>query len=85
MNINLKELGWNTWFEREYFEKELKGENARIVEQHKNIYIVQNERGLFKAKLSGKLVYNNDFAVVGDWVNTEGNIQDDFLIINHIY
>ncbi len=85
MNINLKDLGWNSWFEKEYYENNPIGIPARVVEQHKNSYVVQNETGSFKAKLSGKMMHENEFAAVGDWVSVTGSENDEFRIIEYIY
>lgn len=85
LNINLEELGWNSWFEKEYHENNPEGVPCRIVEQHKNSYIVQNETGVFKAKLSGKMVYEVEFAAVGDWVSVTGGESDEFRIVEYIY
>jgi ribosome biogenesis GTPase len=45
---------------------------ARVVQEHKELYTVQNERGTFKAEITGNLRYaaadREDFPAVGDWV-----------------
>ncbi|MCB2299350.1 ribosome small subunit-dependent GTPase A [Clostridium tagluense] len=45
---------------------------ARVINQHKENYIVCSEEGSFNGKLSGKFMYNadvkKDYPAVGDWV-----------------
>lgn len=62
---------------------------ARVIIQHRDLYIVRSELGELQAEVSGKLIYQSsdctDFPVVGDWVmldrqeNSTGN-----AIIHHI-
>lgn len=45
---------------------------ARVVQEHKELYTIQNDQGTFKAEITGNLRYaaegREDFPAVGDWV-----------------
>jgi len=46
---------------------------ARVIQEHKELYIVQNDHAAFKAEITGNLRYTaesrEDFPAVGDWVS----------------
>jgi len=72
--INLKELGWNDFFEAGY--SSLKSDPdcvaARVSAEHKGIYKVLCEHGELAAEISGRLRFDAlgraDFPAVGDFV-----------------
>jgi ribosome biogenesis GTPase / thiamine phosphate phosphatase len=69
--LNLKQLGWNEFFEKEFAKYE-GYEVGRISLEHKNMYRVINEQGEFLAEVSGKMRFNavsrESYPAVGDWV-----------------
>jgi len=58
---------------------------ARIIKEHKELYVVQNEEGIFNAEITGNMRYvaesREDFPAVGDWV--EASIFDGGQAIIH--
>lgn len=71
--MNLSELGWNSFFSRQF--DRLNGEGlspGRVAQEHRNNYLILCEHGELKAELSGKMHHNavsrSDFPAVGDWV-----------------
>ncbi|ANQ50946.1 ribosome small subunit-dependent GTPase A [Flammeovirga sp. MY04] len=57
---------------------------ARVIEEHKERYVVQNEQGSFSAEITGQLRFTasdrSDFPVVGDWVRIQIFDEDKALI-----
>ncbi len=57
---------------------------ARVIQEHKESYIVQNPDGIFRGEITGNLRYaaesRKDFPAVGDWVMINV-IDDDNCII----
>jgi ribosome biogenesis GTPase len=82
--MNLEQLGLSEYL-REQFRGEIQDEAhlARVVQEHKELYTVQNTSGTFRAEITGNLRYSAesraDFPAVGDWV--EINIFDGDLAI----
>lgn len=71
--MNLKIVGWNSYFEETFEEYKQQGfEVARVVLEHKRLYRVLSEHGELMAEVSGKLRFQalerQDFPAVGDWV-----------------
>jgi ribosome biogenesis GTPase len=71
--INLKDIGYNDFFENSYIS--IANSNlspARIIAEHKGLYILRNEISEFSAKITGKMMFTastrEDFPAVGDWV-----------------
>lgn len=60
---------------------------ARVIAEHKEMYVVKNSSGEYFAKITGKRIFNalsrEDYPAVGDWVmiNVQNNEQ---AIINEI-
>ena len=73
-NMNLKELGWNAWFEDIY--SKMPGKEklilARITAEFAGCYGAETEKGSCLLSLSGKIKHRSESAagipVVGDWV-----------------
>lgn len=71
--MNLKDLGWNSFFEA-YFESYQKDSviPARVIRVEKQHYYLQGEKREILAELAGKFHHQAkskaDFPVVGDWV-----------------
>jgi ribosome biogenesis GTPase / thiamine phosphate phosphatase len=71
--MNLKELGWNEFFEQKYSEYRHHGLiPARIIRETRHIYDVQAESGRHTAQVSGLFHYTavtrSDYPTIGDWV-----------------
>ncbi|MEN7546940.1 ribosome small subunit-dependent GTPase A [Rapidithrix thailandica] len=68
----LKDLGWNTFFESYFEHFSQRGFQAgRIAVEHKNQYLLFSEQGELKGEVAGKLLYTanaEDLPKVGDWV-----------------
>lgn len=86
--MKLEDLGYNNHFEKARLElnsKEL--ELGRVVAEHKERYIVKNDRGEFEAEITGNLRFisqsREDFPAVGDWVAMT-TYEDDFAVIHKI-
>jgi ribosome biogenesis GTPase / thiamine phosphate phosphatase len=70
--MNLSDLGWNNFFEKEFEPFKAQGLNsARITQENKNIYTAMDEKGELLAEVSGKYRHRADtkgkFPTVGDW------------------
>ncbi len=83
--MHLHTIGWHPFFEAQFNELT---ENhlypARVVEEHRERYIVWSEPGEFTAQVSGKFrhgtVWRSDFPAVGDWVAIEQADQEHAVI-----
>ncbi|TKJ44671.1 ribosome small subunit-dependent GTPase A [Candidatus Aerophobetes bacterium Ae_b3b] len=71
--MNLKDLGWNSFFQdyfRTYSEEGLSP--VRVANEQKLLYLVYSEYGEFRAVVSGKFRHSSSsksaFPKVGDWV-----------------
>ena len=76
--MNLKELGWDPFFEKHFDRYRNKGFTpARIALEERNLYIAYSELGELTGKVSGRFRHNTrsrgDFPTVGDWVAIKGN------------
>ncbi len=86
--MTLEDLGYNDTFEKLRKEADLEGfEIGRIIAEHKERYIVKNEKGEFEAEITGNLRFTaksrEDFPAVGDWVALL-NCDSDFVVIHRI-
>ncbi len=71
--MQLEDLGYTDTLKRFWNENDLKDfEPARVVEEHKEQYIVRTSSGEYEAEITGTLRYTasgrEDFPAVGDWV-----------------
>jgi len=87
-NMTIEDLGYNDTFEKLRKENNLEDfEIGRIIAEHKERYIVKNEKGEFEAEITGNLRFTaksrEDFPAVGDWV-TLLNCDTDFVIIHSV-
>ena len=87
--MELKELGWNSFFQN-HFKQFEDGKNipARVSSIRKDTYQVFSEKGELRAKILGK-IYNrshskSDFPVIGDWVVLDFDPSSDFSSISAI-
>lgn len=74
--IKLKDLGYNDYFENNY--SSIVPKNlilARIISEHKGLYILRDETHEFSAKITGKMRFTalsrEDYPAIGDWVLTK--------------
>lgn len=86
--MTLEDLGYNDQLEKLRNENSLKEfDIGRVVSEHKERYVVKNDKGEFEAEITGHLRFSSksreDFPAVGDWVAI--TIHDaDFCIIHSI-
>lgn len=86
--MTIEDLGYNDTFEKLRKEKNLEDfEIGRVIAEHKERYIVKNEKGEFEAEITGNLRFTaksrEDFPAVGDWVALL-NCDSDFVIIHSV-
>jgi len=87
--MDLKDLGWNEFFEKHFSEVEIKDIfPARIATAQREIYWIYSNKGEFRAEISGKLRFNtssmSDLPAVGDWVAARLSPEGDLAIIEGI-
>jgi len=87
--MELKDLGFDDWFRKNYQESPIKEHNlARVIAVNKENYIIRNTSKEMLAEITGKMMYeaesNLDLPVVGDWIYAEFFNQDTFAIIRKI-
>ncbi|ELR73713.1 Putative GTPase [Fulvivirga imtechensis AK7] len=86
--MTLEDLGYNDQLEKLRNENNLKAfDIGRVISEHKERYVVKNDKGEFEAEITGHLRFSSksreDFPAVGDWVAI--TIYDsDFCIIHSI-
>lgn len=85
----LRQLGWNDFFDQEF--KKLGKEDlvpVRVTGQEKYSFKVAGERGEMEARLSGKMLHNEDspdqFVAVGDWVAAAAPSTGHIVIIEAV-
>ncbi|MBC7960043.1 MAG: ribosome small subunit-dependent GTPase A [Vallitaleaceae bacterium] len=70
--MNLKQYGWNNFFEKQYKEKGYEGMKVgRVIIDHNNVFQVVTEDGEIVVELSGKVLRGENGRTkpsVGDWV-----------------
>jgi len=88
--MNLKQIGWNEFFERQYKSLKLGKKNypARVFRVEKNKYHLESEIGSKVGILTGKYLYQTesrkDFPAVGDWVVVEDITSADEVRIKFL-
>ena len=87
--MELKEIGWNDWFEDQYQELcavELRP--ARIIIVDRDRYIVRDEHGELSATLTGKFRHSaesaTDYPCVGDWVCVQSHGPENVASIHAV-
>lgn len=83
--IKLKNLGYSDYFENSYSSKDHQDLlPARIIAEHKGLYILRNETHEFSAKITGKMMFSassrEDYPAVGDWVLTKKSDENSYVI-----
>lgn len=82
----LEKLGFGVWFQDKIKSNALeKCCLARVIAVDKGQYLLLNESGFFRAKLSGKFRHEShqpeELPCVGDWLYVEKRINDEFGLI----
>ena len=87
--MDLKDLGWNEFFEKHF--NEIKNKDifpARVATAQREIYLIYSDKGEMKAEISGKLRFNasstSDLPAVGDWIAARLSPAGDLAIIESI-
>ena len=73
VKINLEDIGYSEFFDNNRKNKENTPLTpARIISEHKELYILRNETSELSAKITGKMIFTassrEDYPAVGDWV-----------------
>jgi ribosome biogenesis GTPase / thiamine phosphate phosphatase len=89
VTAQLKDLGWNSFFESHFEEfKEAGLTPARVVEEFKGHYRVRSAQAEYLAEAAGKLQYQaairKDFPAVGDWVAIIARPEEGRARIEHV-
>lgn len=86
--INLKDIGYSDFFENS--QRSTNDSNltpARIIAEHKELYLLKNEISEFSARITGKMNFTassrEDYPAVGDWVLIE-TLDEKHAIIREI-
>jgi ribosome biogenesis GTPase len=87
--MDLRELGWNQFFEEHFTDYKQKGlVPARVIREHKHIYQVHTSDGPISAALAGKIDYDAqtkaDYPTVGDWVAIKLIPNEDKAVIRAV-
>lgn len=84
-HIDLARLGWNEWFE-ERVKCEPADTIARVAAVDRDLLLLVNQAGTFRAKLAGSYLYRHrlsqELPCVGDWVCVEKHPTDDFGLVH---
>lgn len=85
----LEALGWDVWFEEQArLRCDPPGSVGRVAAVDRDQLLLLNEAGAFRAKLSGKYMYQSvssaDLPCVGDWVCVEKSPADQFGIVHGV-
>lgn len=92
MNFTVQQLdqfGWDGWFAEKAKELDSTGERiARVIAVDREQFVVIDESGEYRAKLSGRFLYlteqTTDFPCVGDWVSVQHSSSDTIGIIHDV-
>ena len=86
---NLEALGWDNWFEEQArLRCDPAGTVARVAAVDRDQLLLLNDTGAFRAKLSGKLMYESasslELPCVGDWVCVEKSQADQYGLVRGV-
>lgn len=86
--MRLEDLGYNSILKKFRLDNNLDSfEIGRVISEHKERYIVKNDKGEFDAEITGNMRFSaisrEDFPAVGDWVALI-NYDPNFSIIHKI-
>ncbi|MCX5797262.1 MAG: ribosome small subunit-dependent GTPase A [Elusimicrobia bacterium] len=84
-HIDLARLGWNEWFKKRA-KCEPADTIARVAAVDRDLLLLMNQTGAFRAKLAGSYLYRHhlsqELPCVGDWVCVEKHPADDFGLVH---
>ena len=88
-NSKLEALGWDDWFEEQARTNcDPASSVGRVAAVDRDQLLILNETGAFRAKLSGKFMYesvsSSELPCVGDWVCIERSPTDQFGVIHGV-
>lgn len=86
-NPGLEALGWNDWFaEQARLSCEAASKVGRVAAVDRDQFLLLNESGAFRAKLSGKYMYQStspeELPCVGDWVCVDKSPADQYGVVH---
>ncbi len=86
-NSTLEALGWDDWFAgRAAADCHSAGPFARVAAVDRELLLLINDSGVFRAKLSGKFMYDSrsssELPCVGDWVCVEKTPADPVGLVH---
>jgi len=87
--VELKELGWDEWFEDKFAGYRESGlEPARVIAEHRERYIVRAQCGEMEAEVTGKFMYfagsPSEFPKTGDWAAVSVFKGENKAIIHNV-
>ncbi len=90
MHTELKNLGFNEWFQDKNMALQIPGcRAARITGVNRDSYIVRNENSEVIAELTGSLLFSAessmDLPSVGDWVSVKYHNENTFAVIHEVF
>jgi ribosome biogenesis GTPase len=84
-HTDLTRLGWNEWFEKRA-ECGPESTIARVAAVDRDLLLVMDQTGTFRAKLAGSYLYRHHLSqerpCVGDWVCVEKQPTDEFGLVH---
>jgi ribosome biogenesis GTPase / thiamine phosphate phosphatase len=85
--LGLEKLGWDKWFEGlPILQRRPLETVARVAAVDRDQLLLLNDKGAFRAKLSGSYMYRHrlseELPCVGDWVCVEKSQDDNFALIH---
>ena len=85
--FELAHLGWSEWLEAQAsLQCRTEDTVARVAAVDRDQFLLVNQSGQFRAKMSGNYLYrhqpSHEFPGVGDWVCVEKNPTDDFGLVH---
>ncbi len=86
-HLELRELGWSDWFEQSA-EGKPANSTARVVAVDRDLLLLVDQTGHFRAKLAGSFRHRHqlahEFPCVGDWVHLEKPEGSDLGIVHAV-
>lgn len=86
--FTLSALGWSEWFESQAGPCGADNIMARVAAVDRDQLLLVGEQGFFRAKLSGKYMYESEVSLkrpcVGDWVCAEKSAHDQLGIVHRV-
>jgi len=89
LRFNLRTLGWDDFFERNFEEFRKKNFSAaRVSKEHTHIYSLYSEIGELTAEVAGKIRFTSnskcDYPAIGDWVVIQSADEKNFALIKAV-